>query len=94
MGRGFNQSFEQNRYCYIEFGYQHAHYKTKSAENRNFEGVSPFLAGNPHVMTSRSRKYIIISSKKTPKMRRREISPHYLCKKEQPSWKNWLTSNF
>ena len=54
MGRGFNRSFEQNRYRYIEFGYRHAHYQTKSAENRDFEGVSPFLAGNPRVMTSRS----------------------------------------
>ena len=52
MGRGFNQSFEQNRYCYIEFGCRYAHYEMKSAENRNFEGVSPILAGNPSVMTS------------------------------------------
>ena len=52
MGRGFNQSFEQNRYRYIEFGYWHAHYGTKSAENCDFEGVFPFLAGNHLVMTS------------------------------------------
>ena len=50
--RGFNRSFEQNRYRYIEFGYQNAHYETKSAENHDFEGVSPILAGNSCVMTS------------------------------------------
>ena len=47
----------------------------------------PDFSGNPLEMTSRSRKYVIISPKKSPKTRRREISPHYLCKKEQPSWK-------
>ena len=52
VGRGFNRSFEQNRYHYIEFGYRYAYYETKSAENRNFEGVSPILAGNPRIMTS------------------------------------------
>ena len=52
MGRGFNRSFEQKRYCYIELSYRHAHYRTKSAKNHDFEGLSPFLAGNPHVMTS------------------------------------------
>ena len=26
-------------------------------------------------------------AQKSPKTRRREISPHYLCKKEPPSWK-------
>ena len=51
VGRGFNSSFQQNRYRYIEFGYRHAHYEMKSTENRDFEGVSPILAGNPHVMT-------------------------------------------
>ena len=56
VGKGWGQAlievFEQNRYRYIEFDYQHAHYETKSAENHDFEGVSPILAGNPHVMTS------------------------------------------
>ena len=47
----------------------------------------PDFWGNPPVMTSRSQKYVIISPKKSPKTRRREISPYYLCKKEQPSWK-------
>ena len=74
MGRGFNQSFEQNRYRYIEFGCHYAHYETKSAKNRDFEGVSPILAGNPHRMTSQSRWYVIISPKKSPKMRMWEIS--------------------
>ena len=62
VGRGFNRSFEQNRYRIIQFSYRNAHYETKSAENRDFEG-------NPPVMTSRSRKYIIISPEKSPKTR-------------------------
>ena len=43
LGRGFNQSFEQNRYNYIQFGYRYAFYETKSAEiegNPQFQGVS------------------------------------------------------
>ena len=47
VGRGINRSFEQNRYCYIQFGYQNAHYQTKLAENRDFRGVSPILEGIP-----------------------------------------------
>ena len=52
VGRGFIRSFEKNRYHYIEFGCHYAHYEMKSAENRDFEGVFPILAGNPCVMTS------------------------------------------
>ena len=52
VGRGFNQSFEQNRYRYIEFGYWNAHYETKSAENCDFSGDSPIFGGNSLVMTS------------------------------------------
>ena len=42
MGRGFNRSFEQNRYCYIQFGYRYAFYQMKSAEitgNPQFRGI-------------------------------------------------------
>ena len=46
-GEALNRSFEQNRYRYIEFGCRHARYETKLAENRDFEGVSPILGGNP-----------------------------------------------
>ena len=93
----FKWSFEQNRYRYIDFGYQNAHYEMKSAEIVVFGGFPQFLAGNPCGMTSQSRKSVIISPKKSPKMRRQEISPNYLCKKEQPSWKSahfeFLNSN-
>ena len=73
-GEALNRSFEQNRYRYIEFGYRNAHYETKSAKNRDFRGDSPILEGIPIVMTSHSRKYVIISPKKTRKTRMREIS--------------------
>ena len=57
-------------------------------------GESPIFLGNLPVMTSHSRKYAIISPKKSPRMRRREISPHYLCKKEPPSWKTGKLAHF
>ena len=73
-------SFEQNRYRYIDFGYRNAHYETKSAK----------IAGNPQFLGESSCNDIIISQKchvLVRKMRRREISANYLCKKEQPCWK-------
>ena len=54
----------------------------------------PDFGGIPVVMTSHSRKHVIISPKKSLKTRRREISPNYLCKKEQPSWKTEKLSHF
>ena len=94
VGRGFNRSFEQNRYRYIDFGYQNAHYETKSAEITFFGGFPQFLAGNPHGMTSQSRKNVIISPKKVRKRDVREISPNYLCKKKQPYWKTEKLPHF
>ena len=94
VGRGFNRSFEQNRYRYIDFGYRNAHYETKSAEIAFFGGFPQFLAGNPHGMTSQSRKNVIISPKKVRKRDVREISPNYLCKKKQPYWKTEKLPHF
>ena len=54
----------------------------------------PHFRGIPVVMTSRSRKYIIISPKKVRKRDVREISSNYLCKKEQPSWKSEKLAHF
>ena len=48
----------------------------------------PRFRGIPIVMTSRSRKYVIISPKKVRKQDVREISSNYLCKKKQPCWKS------
>ena len=60
-------------------------------------GFPQFLSGNSCGMTSQSRKNVITLPKKSPKMRRQEISPNYLCKKEQPSQKSahfeFLNSN-
>ena len=42
VGRGFNWNFEQNRYHYIEFGYQNAYYKAKSGETAIFGGSPIF----------------------------------------------------
>ena len=79
VGRGFNQSFEQNRYRYIEFCYRNAHYETKSAENRDFRGIPQFWREFPC-------NDIIISQKRhvlARKMRRREISPEILIAQSQ-----------
>ena len=37
--RGFNRSFEQNRYRYIQFGYHLAFYETKSRGIPDFGGI-------------------------------------------------------
>ena len=60
---------------------------TKSVE-------SPIFGGIPVVMTSHSRKYVIISPKKVRKRDVREISANYLCKKEPPSWKTEKLAHF
>ena len=95
-GKGVESIFKcflQNRYRNFRLGCRNSCYDTKSYTK--LWGIPNFW-GNPPVMTSHSRKYVIISPKKSLKTRRREISPNYLCKKEQPSWKlkNCLTSNF
>ena len=66
-------------------GCRNKHYDTKLYTKSR--GIPDFWE-NPPVMTSRSQKYVIISPKKSPKTRRQEISPNYLCKKEQPYWKS------
>ena len=78
----------------IDFGYRNAHYETKLAEIAFFGGFPQFLAGNPHGMTSQSRKNVIISPKKVRKRDVREISPNYLCKKKQPCWKTEKLPHF
>ena len=62
MLRGFNRSFEQNRYRYIQFGYHYAFYETKSAEivgNPRFWGVSQLndiiISQKRHVLTPKTR---------------------------------------
>ena len=69
-------------------------HETKSAEIAFFRGFPQFLAGNPHGMTSQSRKNVIISPKKVRKRDVREISPNYLCKKKQPYWKTEKLPHF
>ena len=85
-GEALIEVFVQNRYRIIQFSYRHAHYETKSAEIAIFEGVSPILAGNPRVMTSRSRKYVIISPENEMCERFHDgIAPPHE-EEGQPSW--------
>ena len=77
VGRGFNQSFEQNRYRYIEFGYRYAYYETKLAKKSQFQGGFPNLAGNPRIMTSYSRKNVTFSLRKQDSKRFRGIAPSH-----------------
>ena len=51
------------------------------------------IGGNPIVMKSGSRKYVIISPKKVRKRDVQEISANYLCKKP-PSWKSEKLAHF
>ena len=87
----FKWSFLQNRYRNFRLGCRNSRYDTKSYTKS--WGI-PNFGGIPVVMTSRSRKYVIISPKKSPKTRRREISPNYLCKKKHPSWKSEYVAHF
>ena len=87
-GRGWGEAFIEvfNKTGIVtHLGCRNKCYDTKSYTKSR--GIPNFW-GNPPVMTSRSRKYVIISPKKSPKTRRREISANYLCKKEQPYWKS------
>ena len=45
------------------------HITRRNRPKLRFWGVSPVLAGNPHGMTSQSRKNVIISPKKSPRTR-------------------------
>ena len=87
----FKWSFLQNRYRNFRLGCRNSCYDTKSYTKS--QGI-PDFGGIPVVMTSHSRKYVIISPEKSPKTRRREISPNYLCKKKHPSWKSEYVAHF
>ena len=93
-GRGWGEAFIEvlNKTGIVtHLGCRNERYNTKSYTKSR--GIPDFW-GNPPVMTSHSQKYVIISPKKSPKTRRREISPHYLCKMEQPSWKTEKLAHF
>ena len=60
----FKWSFLQNRYRYFRLGCRNSRYDTKSYTKS--WGI-PDFGGIPVVMTSRSRKYVIISPKKVRK---------------------------
>ena len=93
VGRGFYWSFEQNRCLYFQLGCRNARYDTKSY-TKSWE--IPDFWGNPPVMTSHSRKYVIISPKKSPKWEGERF--HLIIYARRSSHlgklKNWLTSNF
>ena len=63
-----SEVFQQNRYCYIEFGYRNAYYETKSAEIAIFGGIPQFWREFPcnDIMIS---PILIILPKKSPKTR-------------------------
>ena len=63
-GEALIEVLNQNRYHYIQFGYRNAYYETKSAEIAIFGEFPQFLAGNPHVMTSHSRKNVMFLLRK------------------------------
>ena len=56
-------------------------------------GESPIFGGIPcnDITFSKIRHNL---AQKSPKTRRREISPNYLCKKEQPYWKTEKLPHF
>ena len=67
----------------VSFGYWHAHYETKSAENHDFEGFPNFGRESPYNDITFSK--ICQSHPKNEKVR--DFSHDLLCntRKEQPS---------
>ena len=63
-GEALIEVLNQNRYRYIQFGYRKTYYEEKSAEIMIFGGFPQFLAGNPRVITSHSRKNVTFSLRK------------------------------
>ena len=55
---------------------------------------NPRFWGNPRCNDITFSKIRHNLAQKSPKMRRREISANYLCKKEQPSWKTEKLPHF
>ena len=90
-GEALIEVLNENRYRYIQFSYQNAYYEMKSAEIAILGGVSPiFGRKSPCNDIMFSEKHHVLASK----TRRREISPNYLCKKEQPYWKTEKLPHF
>ena len=85
-----NEVFLQNRYRNFRLGCCNSCYDTKLYTKS--QGISDF-GFIAIVMTSRSRKNVIISPKKVRKQDVQEISSNYLCKKEQPCWPHLRISN-
>ena len=94
MGRGFNRSFEQNRYRYIEFGYWHAHYETKSAENHDFEGVSPIFGRESpcyDIIISQKRHVLAPEKSENEMCERFHLIIYARRSSHVGNLKNWLT---
>ena len=85
MGRGFNQKFFNKTGIVILSLVIGMHImirnRPKIAISRGFPRESPC-----NDITFLKIRHNL--AKKSPKMRRQEISSNYLCKKEQPCWKS------
>ena len=90
----FKWSFQQNSYRNFRLGYRNAHYETKSAEIAFFWGGIPNFWGNPPCNDITFSKIHHNLARKVRKRDVREISPNYLCKMEQPSWKSEKLAHF
>ena len=72
-------------------GCRNERYDTKSYTK--LWGIPNFLGESPYNDITFSKIHHNLAQK-SPKTRRREISPHYLCKKELPSWKTEKLAHF
>ena len=90
VGRGFNRSFEQNRYRYIQFGYRYAFYETKSAKimgNPRFRGVSPLN----DIIISQKRHVLAPEKSENEMCERFHLIIYARRSSHLGKLKNWLT---
>ena len=91
VGRGFNRSFEPKQVSLHSVWLSECILRDEIGQNRDFRGVSPiFGRESPCNDITFSEKHHVLA----PQTRRREISPNYLCKKEQPYWKTEKLPHF
>ena len=84
-------SFQQNRYRYFRLGCRNSRYDTKSYTKSG----NPRFLGESSVMTSRSRKYVIISRQKVRKWEGERFHLIIYARRSSHVENLWvLTSNF
>ena len=94
VGRGFKSKFWAKQVSLHWVWLSVCTLRDEIGRNRIFRGESPIFWGNPpcnDITFSKKRHNL---TRKVRKRDVREISPNYLCKKKQPSWKSEKKAHF